>query len=263
MVVGWDLRSLKLSGMGIDHNRGRRIRPAFGSRDHAAILRGLLIVGIGALLWRVPSVSHAFDIRPTVNVLEVPGSASAKTLTVRNPRNRDLPITFEIFERDIAEDGQERRTPADDQFVIFPPQAVVKAGASQAVRVQWVGDELKQSRSFTLYAAEVPVDLQGAGSSGVKTAFRMGASVHVTPPSAQAKPVIVASSSVANGVRVTLGNEGDRFYYVDALQLTFGTETIGGLELANAAGRTLVPPGKVRSFIVPNVSGTPSVSFTQ
>ncbi|MFP3943454.1 MAG: molecular chaperone [Alphaproteobacteria bacterium] len=217
-----------------------------------------LMAGFAALAPMViATTAHGgFDVNPVVSVIELPEERKGITLTVRNSRNVEVPVIFEIFERTVFEDGNEERTPADDLFLIFPPQAVVAPGETQNIRVQWVGPEPAQSRSFTLYASEVPVERKEE-ESGVRTIFRMGASVHVTSSHARPEPVLAGHETSEDGVRVTLANKGTRFFYIDDVSLKFASSEIGGIDLANVAGRTLVPPGGRRTFAIPEVSGTP------
>lgn len=203
---------------------------------------------------------RAFDVNPVVSVIELPGKAAGITVTLRNPRPTDLPVEFEIVERTVAEDGTETTTPADDAFTLFPPQAIVGPGKSQAIRVQWLGPPPATSRSFTLYAAEQAVDLTGVTQTTVQTIFRIGASVHVTGRDARPAPVLVAAAPEGDGVKVTVANEGQRYFYIDDLALAFADKTIAGIDLGNLASRTLVPPGARRSFVVPGVSGTPKMT---
>jgi hypothetical protein len=62
-------------------------------------------------------------------------------------------------------------------------------------------------------------------------------------------------------VKVTVRNDGQRFLYVDSLALTFGDKTVAGTALADMAGRTLIPPGAKREFVVKGVSGQPSLKI--
>ena len=222
------------------------------------MIRPLLLASLVACALLAPAGSaRAFDIQPTASVIDLPHNRSGITLVVRNPRKVDLAITTEIVERFVQEDGSEQQTPADDLFVVFPPQAVIPAGGSQALRVQWLGAPPTPSRSFHLFASEVPVKLEGGESSQLQTILRMGASVHVAAAGTEPKPVVVASSPQAGGISLTLANEGERFVYLDSLALDFGGTQVAGKALADAAGRTLVPPGGRRTFLVKDVSGTP------
>ena len=201
----------------------------------------------------------AFSIEPTVSIISLPKDTGGVTLVVRNPRESALPLTFEIVERLVREDGSEETAPADDRFVVFPPQMVVPAGQTQAVRVQWVGGALDQSRSFTLYGAEQPFAMENPQQSGVKTLLRMGASVHVTAEQFSPQVKVSAFQAVTQGTSITLLNTGNEFVYIDDLTLQVGESKISSYDLANAAGRTLLPPGDKRTFIVPDVRGVPSL----
>lgn len=212
-----------------------------------------------ALIAVVASPVLAFDVQPTINVIELPSNARGIAVQVRNPRNVALPISVEIVERKVNPDGTEVQTPADDLFLVFPPQSTIAAGQTQALRLQWVGEPPQQSRSFTLYAAEVPVDLTNSTVSGVQRILRIGASVHVTPASAKAKPIVRTAEAATGGTKVTIANEGDRFVYINSLSLSFKGKTVEGEKLGEIAGRTLIPPGGHRSFIVPDVTGMPAL----
>lgn len=217
----------------------------------------LVLLMLSALALLAPA--QAFDVNPVVSVIEIPGDGAGITLTLRNPRKEALPVSFEIVERSINEDGSEITKPADEQFVIFPPQAVVGPGKSQAIRVQWIGAAPPSSRSFTLFAAEEPIDLTERKGASVQTVFRIGASIHVAAKKSVSKPVLLGAVPAEKGVAVTLGNEGDRYYYVDETTLTFGDKKIGGFEVGAYAVRTLVTPGARRTFVIPDVSGTPKL----
>ena len=210
-----------------------------------------------------PATAMAFEVTPTVSVIELPRDMNGKTLLIENPRDEPLPVIIEIVERDVREDGTEGQKPADELFLVFPPQAVIGAGASQAVRVQWVGPMPQQSRSFTLYAGEVPVDLSGSEESVVQTILRIGASVHVAPEGTRSEAVLVNAAAAGGGVQVTIENRGSRFLYIDELNLDFGGTVVGGRALADAAGRTLIPPAGRRTFVVPGVGGTPTLQLAE
>ena len=217
------------------------------------ILRIAAIVVVAIM----PVSSHAFDVVPGVSVIELPANRSGVTITIRNPRATELPVTAEVMERFVEEDGSERHEPADDLFVVFPPQAVIPPGKTQAIRVQWLGEPPAKSRSFHLYASEVPVALEAGDASVLQRVLRVGVSVHVAGAESQPGPVVAASVPGDGNVLVTLANEGERFFYIDSVGLDFGRKHVTGADLAKAAGRTLVPPGARRTFTVEGVTGTP------
>lgn len=226
------------------------------------MMRNICGVSAGLLLF-VLCVKSAlsFTLEPIRTELKLPADIGGQTLVVKNPREVDLPVVFEIFERTIDEDGSEETTPADDDFVIFPPQAVVPAGKAQAVRIQWVGGALSQSRSFFLFARELPLNLNGNKTSGIRTVLRMGASVHVTNRGFSSNPELIHYRPEGDGVVVSIANSGNEYIYIDRLRMKIGNKEIAGFDLANAAGRTLILPGAVRTFKVGGVQGIPELKF--
>ncbi len=220
-------------------------------------LRAAMAALFGAL--SPVAAAHAFEIRPTVADIRLPADSSGVTLSIANTREALLPVTFRIVERRVAENGDEERLPADNQFVLFPPQMSVPAGQSRAIRLQYVGAAPTQSRSFTLYAEEPAVGFP-EGETGIRTRLIIGASIHVFANTARAAPRIAAATDTPEGVRVTLENTGDRYAYIDELILRFADTEFSGVELGAIAGRTLLPPGGRRSFVVPGVRGAPELS---
>jgi fimbrial chaperone protein len=216
-----------------------------------------------AALVAAPVVAPAFDVVPTVTIMELPRDVRGATIVVSNPRTVPLPISVEIVEREINEDGTERQTPADELFRIFPAQAIIEPGKRQTIRVIWQGPMPAKSRSFTLYAGEVPVDVTSGAASGVQRILRIGASVHVAPAGTSPAPRVERALPEGKGVRITLVNDGTRFIYMNDLNLTFGAKSITGQELARIAERTLLPPGARRSFIIPDVVGEPTLRVVE
>ena len=71
---------------------------------------------------------------------------------------------------------------AGDEFLVFPPQAVVPAGATQSFRIQWVGEpNIQKSQSYMFSVNQLPVKRK-AGESGVQVVFNFGVIVSVAPP---------------------------------------------------------------------------------
>ncbi|WOX07116.1 fimbrial biogenesis chaperone [Microbulbifer pacificus] len=230
--------------------------------ERKIMLRNLFRLCIAPLIF-ILSAQYAlgFTLTPMRSVLTLPTDVGGKTLILNNPRKSDLPVVFEIFERKVNEDGSEEAVPVDESFVIFPPQAVVPARKKQAVRVQWVGGALSQSRSFILFARELPLSLSGQEQSGIKTVLRVGATIHVTGRGFTSKPELVSYHPEKEGVVISVANRGNEYVYINDLGFKFGNQNVGGSDLASAAGRTLLPPGVIRTFTVGGVRGTPELKF--
>lgn len=90
--------------------------------------------------------------------------------------------------------------PSDERFQVFPPQALVPPGQSQAVRLQYIGNPSPPvSEAYVLNISQVPVVPPGA--SGITVVYRFGVAIYVNPKGAVADPALVS----ARGLGAVLG----------------------------------------------------------
>jgi fimbrial chaperone protein len=185
--------------------------------------------------------------------LEPSGQASVTTINVQN--TGDTPLTYEVtvFRRTIAVHGYDVHTPADDDFMVFPPQGIVRPGATQALRVRYVGPpDLDQSRNYAIMVSQVPVDLTGGEQSGVRFVFSFGVSVSVIPRGARPDlRVLAVSSQGGDLVRVRLRNDGRAVTrlgdWIWQFRAPSGAEVeLSGDELRSQIAQPLILPGTER-----------------
>lgn len=245
------------------------------------------IVGISA---NQPASGQSIGVEPLF--LEVaPNESSA--LRVRN--SSDKPVTIEVLveERAIDENGVQTRTDAEDDFILFPPQAVVPASSLQVFRLQPITPDLKQSKSYFVTVKQVPVklpEIEGGGAR-LQLVFAFDAAVHVVPRGAKPEAVLVGAApdrmtiQVATGthrtaddgsqvpefrdvevpaIAVTMRNDGNKYFYLQDLQLDGDVTGPAGKtalpkwtqeEVIKAVKLTLVPPGATRKFKLPLPEG--------
>jgi fimbrial chaperone protein len=187
-------------------------------------------------------------------------SRGHQQITVFNDGAKPLPIEIMVSRIELSENGDTSSKPAGDEFLIFPPQALVAAGATQSFRIQWVGDpQLKQSQSYIFSVNQVPVKMP-AGQSGVQVVFNFATIVNVAPASGQA-----AINLVGTGVgkdekgkprpALTVKNPGNiHAKLTDAtIKLSGGSwsQTLRPEQLRQSMGVGLVQPGKTRRFLLP------------
>jgi fimbrial chaperone protein len=196
-----------------------------------------------------PAVAH--EVTP-MRVELVPQAGSRTALvSVRNTRENDLPFEVVALRRLTAPDGTETLEPADEDFLIFPPQGLVKSGASQSVRFEYVGDQnLAESRSYVLDVREVPVT--PPGFSGILTVYNFGVAVYVKPPGAFADLEVSGISREGDLITFDIRTRGNDFVVLSRheLEIRFGAETIRmtGSEFAGRVSNPVVPPNSVRHF---------------
>ncbi len=219
------------------------------------MVRGVAAGVVCALFLWTASV-HAFSVQPMSYVIEPAGSGSSITLRIENRYDQPLPIELFVEERIVADDGSETRRQADGDFTIFPPQAIVPPGKTQAVRVRYIGEpDIDVSKVYAVSVTQVPVGLEGQ-DSGVEVVFTFATAAHVVPPGAEAR-LRLEELKRGNGRSVaTIANDGRRFAHLalgrwrvhtasgDALEL-------GPEELQAFVGNPLLPPGGKRAVSIP------------
>lgn len=204
--------------------------------------------------------ARAMSVSPIQLELTSAGNASRSQVTVRNTSDRPLAVESTLQQLAIEENGNRRMTKAGDEFLVFPPQALIPPGGTQVFRVQWVGEPLlDSSQSYMLSISQTPVKFP-EGKAAVQVVMSFGVVVNVAPPTGTAQLRIV-------GTAVTIGPDGRRQPTITVenpskvhallnqatIRLSGGnwSETLGTAFIQERVGIGLVQPGKRRRFILP------------
>lgn len=226
--------------------------------------RRLFLIGLTALTF-MSTGATAHEVSP-MRVILVPAEGGASsTLTINNTRDDPLLVEMKAFLRVTEPDGEERLEPADDAFIIFPPQVQMPPRTSQAIRIQYVGPPVtNHALSYVVQVAEVPVETPGF--SGVRFTYNFGVAVYVEPSRAVEKLSVVSTERSADGLRLVVRNSGSRFglLHLNRLILTIDDERmeLSGDDLAERIDNPLLPPGMDRIFDIrmPDLTKTGDVS---
>lgn len=218
-----------------------------------------LLRGLAATLLLAGSVAHAgIRVEPMAYELTPSGTEARKDLRVENTGAQPTPVDIFVERREILPDGSEKRTPADDDFLIFPPQGILPPNGFQTFRVQYIGAPISKTVLYTVTVAQQPVDMSESGASGVQLLFNLGTLAAVSPTGAEPKIVIenVAPSEEAGKLRITAVNEGNRYSRLRTGRwtLTDGggrSETLEGERLQEAISQPLIEPGTRRIIDLP------------
>ncbi|MGH6633894.1 MAG: hypothetical protein ACREB0_11065 [Sphingopyxis sp.] len=97
-----------------------------------------LLAALAALVVLV-SPALAMRVSPMVVEMESRGTGAVARIEVQNINPGNLAFQTRVFRMEIDKDGNIVETPADQDFLIFPPQGVLPASGRQVVRLQWVG----------------------------------------------------------------------------------------------------------------------------
>lgn len=242
-------------------------------------MRALLALFAAFAIFAVPAI--AMRVSPMVIEMESRGSSAVARIEVQNINAGKLAFQTRIFRMNIDGNGVITETPADDEFLVFPPQGALPASGRQVVRLQWVGEpELAASQAYYFSVEQLPVAFEPgspeAVGAQVQILYNMRALVVVAPPGA--KPDVKAASvkqvnyqppalpgakeaaPMQDGVEIVLRNGGRRH----AMMSNFGwqlegTDTEGKWlrvdvspeELNRAVGTGYVPAQGERTFRLP------------
>lgn len=256
----------------------------------------LLRRGLAALLAVVASLvvlqsAWAMRVAPMVSELTTTGAGSTARIEVGNIGSAALPFETRITSIDFDQNGELVEAPADENFLVFPPQGLVPVGGRQMVRVQWVGEpDIDVSKAYYLWVRQLPVETEpgpseSGGAVSVSVLYTMKALIVVAPPGAQPDVKVVSvvpalvtppapeiDPSLTNGatpavapaqpgIEVTVSNTGKRYALMSgATWVVEGTDkagqafalTLTGQQVAETVGVGYVAPaGGQRTFRLP------------
>lgn len=205
--------------------------------------------------------AHAASVTPIHLEMTSSGSGSRQQIVVTNDSKSPLPIEITVQGLDVDLNGQRKVTKGKDEFLVFPPNALVAPNGSQVFRIQWVGEpELPASQSYLLTVNQIPVK-QPAGQSSVQVVMNFGVIINVAPPKGESALQLVGTGierdkkTGKSHPAVTVNNPTK----VHAL-LPNSTIRLSGAgwshvfspgEMREKVGIGLVQPGKKRKFILP------------
>ncbi len=157
----------------------------------------------------------AQTVHPLVFDLHPSGSEASEAITLKNTTDGILTVEVSAFAIDVAEDGAETLSPADNVFVVFPPTAVIDPGNLQAFRVQYVGDpEIKTSESYRISIKQLPVDLSDIKEGfGIQVLMAFNTLTNVVPVDTNAEPIVeeIYQDSDDGYWNIRVRNAGNRY----------------------------------------------------
>lgn len=238
-----------------------------------------LLILVTALTPVAPAI--AMRVSPMVIEMESRGTDATARIEVQNINPGNLAFETRVFRMAIDAEGEITETPADEDFLVFPPQGVLPAGGRQVVRLQWLGPaEPDTSQAYYVSVEQLPVALEptatDAVAAQVQILYNMRALVVVAPPGAKpdvaattveqvlyqppAAPGAVDQPEMQDGVAITLTNTGRRH----AMMANFTWQLVGTdkdgkwlrvdvspEELTRAVGTGYVPAQGERIFRIP------------
>jgi fimbrial chaperone protein len=212
--------------------------------------------------------ARAMSVEPLVLDVASAGAASKQSFRVGNDGATGLPVEINVARIEIDPNGKLHYQSAEDDFLIYPPQANIPKGGAQTFRVQWIGNpDIKESSNYRFTVSQVPVK-QSEDTSGIQISLSFGVIVSVSPPQGNAA-IAVTGAKPAKGengkqaVALSIKNTGNKHAYMRdaAVSLSAGnwSQKLTAYEVGQKVGLGIVQPGKERRFLIP-VDVPPGVS---
>ena len=156
------------------------------------------------------SAAHAYKVSPLVHNLSPAGKKAISFITIDNTHDYPLTVEMTVERRTIVDGLVESDQPADDDFIVFPPQAIIQPGAKQRVQVRYIGQPTEKSEIYRLKVAQVPVSLEEQENARVEVAYNFIAAIYVAPDNAKTDLSVTAIAPQENGsYAVTIENAGN------------------------------------------------------
>jgi P pilus assembly chaperone PapD len=213
-----------------------------------------------ALMALAPNGASAMSVSPIHIELKSAGSKSRAQVVVRNDSNAPLPVEAVLKRLSVDANGKSHATQLSNDFLVFPPQTLIRPGASQVFRITWVGEPLlDSSRSYQLMLSQIPVRLQQP-KNRVQVVMAFGVVINVAPPRGQAGLELVDVGIVRNkeGQRnpvITVRNPSRVHALLPKSKIQLAgsgwSKTLLPTFLEQKVGIGLVQPGQSRRFVLP------------
>ena len=154
--------------------------------------------------------ANALQMTPLSLVLKPSGGGAKQSVRITNESNQPIAVQFSVTTRQQI-NNKEIRTPADRDFMIYPPQTIIPAKTTQKVRVEWLGaGNMPKEQAYRLIAEQVHVSLDGKEKTGITMLMTLVNGLYVQPNGTKSNVQVKAVQRQGNKLAVTLTNTGTR-----------------------------------------------------
>jgi len=201
-----------------------------------------------AFLFSAHSSAVGYQVQPMIVELSSYGKGSLTTYRLQNPSDVALPVEIEVFKRTFDDKQQEVLVPAEEDFIVLPPQIEVPAKGYQVFRAKYLGSpDLKQTHSYRIVFKQLPLP-NASEKSGVKMLFNFATLVFVSPEAVTAKQKSDLKCEQIDTCTITITNIGDRVLDLSHYDYHFeqGQNVINWTQFQTiTAGRFIMPGHQV------------------
>lgn len=182
----------------------------------------------------------AYEVKPMIYELKPSGQGASSVIKTHNTQAKPITVELVAERRTFDTAGKESRAPADADFVLFPPQAVIPPGVTQSMRVQYVGPpDIAKSVMYTITVKQVAVKLPADTARGLQVLFNFSTVANVVPENAKPKIDVVSIAPQGEMLRLTLRNSGNKYANL----------TLSSVKLAGAGYESEIPEADWRKAL--------------
>ena len=205
-------------------------------------------------------IAHAFQIEPMEVTLQPVGPKSQSMYKITNPSDKPLAIQVKIATRKQNLDGSELHEEAEDDFLIYPPQMIIKPNSSQKVRIQWLGDTTPESEvPYRFIAEQLPIQLTKKELSGVNMILTVMGTIYIAAPNTKSQIMVdkVEPYNTEKGgqkLALTVSNHGTAHQILRNPKITIqnGDKVLILTDIQTKGLSDMnVLPGSTRRFLIP------------
>jgi fimbrial chaperone protein len=162
------------------------------------------------VLFGLSTGALAYQVQPMIVELSSQGKNSLTSYRLQNPGNVALPVEVEVFRRTFDENQKEILIPAEQDFMVLPPQIEVPANGYQIFRAKYLGNPaLKETDSYRIVFKQLPLGNEKE-KSGVKMMFNFATLVFVSPKNVAAEHKSLLKCEVISECTLNISNHGKR-----------------------------------------------------
>jgi fimbrial chaperone protein len=247
-------------------------------------LRAFAKVFAFALTLCLVSVAYAaMTVQPVVLDLRMAGRNTGGQIRVENTGTNPLPVEIRLVEAELRLETVKASDRLTDDLIAIPSQAIIPPGATQAFRIQYVGDpEAPTSRHYYAEVSQLPVAVTG-GQSTIQVLYNFQAMVNVASAVGSGPQLSVESAEIVRPetgparIAFTVRNAGQNYGYISNSSITLiqrnaaGAEvlrrTLNSSDVQQMIGFGLVGPSTSRKFVapidLPSAEGTAEVRMSR
>ena len=221
--------------------------------------------------------AFAFKLLPISRTFTPAGSGATQSYQVVNDSDERLAVQVSIVQRQMDLTGKENYKPADEDFLIYPPQILLEPQKTQTVRVTWLGDpQPTKELAYRIIAEQLPINLEKPQANqtkpvgAVKVLLRYLGSLYIRPANVQPDVVLEGAelqkgTNSANELAISFNNRGTARAVLKNLKLHLigqGKTVDLQPEQLKEINNAVILAGNKRRFVMPWPNSLPVGSVT-